>query len=66
MSTVASTRKVNHLKRTAESVVDAPALQPGFSLSLVVVGLVALTMLLGVLPGLLSDTTSTVTFAAVR
>jgi hypothetical protein len=38
----------------------------GLNSALVVVGLVALTMLLGVLPGLLSDTTSTVTFAAVR
>jgi NADH-quinone oxidoreductase subunit N len=45
---------------------DAPALQPGFNLSLVVAGLAALTLLLGVLPGLVTDTTSLVTFAAVR
>jgi NADH-quinone oxidoreductase subunit N len=58
--------KIIRLMWMVDPVADAPALQPGFSLSLVVVGLVALTMLLGVLPGLLSDTTSTVTFAAVR
>jgi hypothetical protein len=44
----------------------APALQPGGNLTLVVAGLAALTLLLGVLPGLVSDATSVVTFAAVR
>ena len=45
---------------------DAPALQPGGNLTLVVVGLAAVTVVLGVLPGLVSDATSIVTFAAVR
>jgi hypothetical protein len=45
---------------------DAPTLQPGFNLSLVVASLAALTLVLGVLPGLISDTTSLVTFAAVK
>jgi NADH-quinone oxidoreductase subunit N len=58
--------KVIRLMWMVEPAVDAPALQPGFNLSLVVVGLAALTVALGVLPGLLSDTTSIVTFAAVR
>jgi NADH-quinone oxidoreductase subunit N len=46
--------------------VDAPKLLPGRALSLVVAGLAALTLVLGVLPGLVSDTTSIVTFATVR
>ena len=45
---------------------DAPVLQPGLNLSLVVAGLAVLTLVLGVLPGLVSDTTSIVTFATVR
>jgi NADH-quinone oxidoreductase subunit N len=45
---------------------DAPVLQPGFNLSLVVVGLAALTLLLGVLPALVTGTTSVVTVAMGR
>jgi hypothetical protein len=44
----------------------APALQPGGNLTLVVAGLAAATLVLGVLPGLVSDATSIVTFATVR
>jgi NADH-quinone oxidoreductase subunit N len=58
--------KVIRLMWMVEPAVDAPALQPGFNLSLVVAGLAAVTVALGVLPGLFSDTTSIVTFAAVR
>jgi NADH-quinone oxidoreductase subunit N len=58
--------RVIRLMWIEESAVDAPALTPGFNLSLVVGGLAALTLLLGVLPGLVSDTTSIVTFASVR
>jgi len=43
---------------------DAPALQPGANLTLVVASLAGLTLLLGVLPGLVTDATSIVTFAA--
>jgi hypothetical protein len=49
-----------------EPAADAPALQPGANLTLVVAGLAAATLLLGVLPGLVTDATSIVTFAAVR
>jgi len=58
--------KVIRLMWMVEPAADAPALQPGASLKLVVAGLAVLTILLGVLPGLLSDTTSIATFAAVR
>ena len=46
--------------------VGAPAAQPGFNLSLVVVGLAGLTVLLGILPALITDTTSVVTLALGR
>ncbi|MEX2420813.1 MAG: proton-conducting transporter membrane subunit, partial [Actinomycetota bacterium] len=42
-----------------------PALQPGFNLSLVVVALMIGTLVLGVLPGLLSDYTSLTSVLAV-
>ncbi len=58
--------KVIRLMWMVEPAADAPALQPGFNLSVVVAGLAAVTLLLGVLPGLVTDTTSVVTFAAVR
>jgi NADH-quinone oxidoreductase subunit N len=58
--------KVIRLMWMEQPIADAPELQPGLNLSLVVAGLAALTLALGVLPGLLSDTTSIVTFAAVR
>jgi NADH-quinone oxidoreductase subunit N len=45
---------------------DAPALQPGANLTLVVAGLAVATLVLGVLPGLVSDATSIVTFAVAR
>jgi NADH-quinone oxidoreductase subunit N len=58
--------RVIRLMWMEQPAVDAPVLQPGAALSLVVAGLAALTLVLGVLPGLVSDTTSIVTFAAVR
>jgi NADH-quinone oxidoreductase subunit N len=58
--------KVIRLMWMVEPAADAPALQPGANLTLVVAGLAAATLVLGVLPGLLSDATSIVTFAAVR
>jgi len=58
--------KVIRLMWMEQPAVDAPALDPSLGLRLVVAGLAALTLLLGVLPGLISDTTSIVTFAAVR
>ncbi len=58
--------KVIRLMWMVPPVQDAPVLQPGINLSLVVASLAALTVVLGVLPGLISDTTSIVTFAAVR
>jgi len=58
--------KVIRLMWMEEPAADAPALQPGGNLTLVVAGLAALTLVLGVLPGLVSDATSVVTFAAVR
>jgi NADH-quinone oxidoreductase subunit N len=45
---------------------DAPALDPGFGLKLVTATLAGLTLLLGVLPGLVTDATSIATLAAVR
>jgi len=44
----------------------APVPQPGFNLSVVVAGLAGLTLLLGVLPALVTDTTSIVTLALGR
>jgi len=58
--------KVIRLMWMEQPAADAPALAPGFHVSLVVAGLAALTLLLGILPGLVTDTTSLVTFAAVR
>jgi NADH-quinone oxidoreductase subunit N len=58
--------KVIRLMWMEQPAVDAPSLQPGFNLSLVVASLALLTLLLGILPGLISDTTSLVTLAAAR
>jgi NADH-quinone oxidoreductase subunit N len=58
--------KVIRLMWMEAPAVDAPALVPGFNLSVVVGALAALTLLLGVLPGLVIDTTSVVTFATLR
>ena len=58
--------KVIRLMWMEQPAEGAPTLQPGLNLTLVVAALAVLTLLLGVLPGLITDTTSIVTFAAAR
>lgn len=47
-----------------DAIEGAPAMQPGLNLSFVVTGLMVVTVVLGVLPGLLSDATSITQIAA--
>jgi NADH-quinone oxidoreductase subunit N len=61
-----SALKVVRLMWLSAPAEDAPALDPGFGLKLVTASLAALTVLLGVLPGLVTDATSIVTLAAAR